>query len=305
MAGRAGGLGGSVVGRRDHGGPRGTGDGDRDRPRRRALHRVRIRGRVSLGRAVDLLPAALDRAEGGGRMVRVGLRRARRAVRRVAVHRRGGRWDPRSRPGQRRHGFAPADLRLDRRAVQARAGVHRPGVSARAACAGGGARQPAPRRDRGRVRRADPGVAGACRARRLFGARRARAMGPAALRGTRRRPLHGRGVPRAGGVQGAGAGAVRAHVRAPAAEGEGGPGRDPARGPGGGSRLRLLVPRPRLARRDGPGALRDPVAVGRPEDGQSGGVGRSGSGSSRPGGPRRTRDPPPDRFQGLPRPRSR
>ena len=48
----------------------------------------------------------------------------------------GRRRHPRRRPGQRRHGLAPAARRLDRRALPARAGADRPGLSARPARAG-------------------------------------------------------------------------------------------------------------------------------------------------------------------------
>ena len=53
----------------------------------------------------------------------------------------GRRRDPRRRPGQRRHGLAPAARRLDRRALPARAGADRPGLSARPARAGRRARR--------------------------------------------------------------------------------------------------------------------------------------------------------------------
>ena len=49
------------------------------------------------------------------------------------VHRRRRRRHPRRRPGQRRHGLAPAARRLDRRALPPRAGADRPGLSARPA----------------------------------------------------------------------------------------------------------------------------------------------------------------------------
>ena len=59
-------------------------------------------------------------------------------VRGDPVHRCGRRRRPRRGAGQRRHGLAPVARRLDRRALQARAGPDRPGLSARPARPGRG-----------------------------------------------------------------------------------------------------------------------------------------------------------------------
>ncbi len=226
----------------------------------------------------------------------------RRAGRRDPVH--GERPRRHSRPGagQRRHGLAPALHRVDQLARRSHAGPDQGRLPARPARDrrrhGQGERgEP----DRG-VRRAHRRDRLAARAHRLRSARRRARLAAGAGCGAGGEPVPGRGLPRAGRLQGADAGAGAARLRAGAAGAAAGLVRrrrrgecgDPARRDRGGHDLQLQLPRDRLAARDGAdldaadrlaGAGARAVAARRPSGFASGSAApgrRSGSGSPFP-----------------------
>ena len=191
-------------------------------------------------------------------------RLARGVVRLDPVHRRGRRRHPRRRPGQRRHGLAPAARRLDRRALQARAGADRPGLSARPARARRRARDGLARELDRRLRRADardPGAHGAGRVSALDGLRpraasrwprrwsRCPTSPPPTSPRRRSRSRSWRSSARLRAVAGAGARAGATAI--------------PLGVIARGSRLRLLLPGPRLAGWGRGGVGRDRASVQR------------------------------------------